>query len=238
MTYRAYGNVVRALVQEIDNPIRFQGQYHDPETGLHYNRHRYYNPNTGRFLTPDPIGLAGGLNNYQYVPNPTGWVDPLGLVSQSKNSPEQSDSKADFYVGPDGPNATLPSTGYRYMDSSYTQQTISSGQAPLSYFGFTEFRSGQEARDAYQIYYKAGDPNSWSDARLLGQFDTLQLFDSNGVPRVEVPKERGGQGPGLEPFANSYPEYGSGGEQQLKPNERMWVRFDQIRLLPETANDQ
>ena len=88
VTYRAYGNVVRALVNEIDNPIRFQGQYHDPETGLHYNRHRYYNPNTGRFLTPDPIGLAGGLNNYQYVPNPTGWVDPLGLTSQPKNGPE------------------------------------------------------------------------------------------------------------------------------------------------------
>ncbi|WP_262381666.1 RHS repeat-associated core domain-containing protein, partial [Pseudomonas koreensis] len=64
---------------EIDNPLRFQGQYFDAETGLHYNRHRYYNPGTGRFLTPDPIKLAGGLNNYQYVPSPTGWVDPLGL---------------------------------------------------------------------------------------------------------------------------------------------------------------
>src|SRR5690606_7985798 len=51
-------------------------------------RHRYYNPNTGRFQTPDPIGLAGGLNNYQYVPNPTGWVDPLGLASQKTNCPE------------------------------------------------------------------------------------------------------------------------------------------------------
>ncbi len=90
VTYRAYGNVVRALVQDIDNPIRFQGQYHDIETGLHYNRHRYYNPNTGRFTTPDPIGLAGGLNNYQYVPNPTGWVDPLGLVSVAKDSPESA----------------------------------------------------------------------------------------------------------------------------------------------------
>ncbi len=64
----------------VDNPLRFQGQYYDPETGLHYNRHRYYNPANGRFMTPDPIGLAGGLNNYQYVPNPTGWMDPLGLA--------------------------------------------------------------------------------------------------------------------------------------------------------------
>ncbi len=90
VTYRAYGNVVQQQVAEIDNPLRFQGQYHDPETGLHYNRHRYYNPNNGRFITPDPIGLAGGLNNYQYVPNPTGWVDPLGLAAQPKNEPEST----------------------------------------------------------------------------------------------------------------------------------------------------
>jgi len=77
--YRAYGNLVAIDVAEIDNPLRFQGQYFDAETGLHYNRHRYYNPGTGRYLTSDPIKLAGGLNNYQYVPNPTGWVDPLGL---------------------------------------------------------------------------------------------------------------------------------------------------------------
>ncbi|MCF5481100.1 RHS repeat-associated core domain-containing protein, partial [Pseudomonas syringae] len=70
--YRAYGNLATLDIAEIDNPLRFQGQYFDAETGLHYNRHRYYNPGTGRFLTPDPIKLAGGLNNYQYVPNPTG----------------------------------------------------------------------------------------------------------------------------------------------------------------------
>ncbi|MFJ2333559.1 RHS repeat-associated core domain-containing protein [Pseudomonas helleri] len=77
--YRAYGNVLKLDKAEIINPLRFQGQYYDEESGLHYNRHRYYNPNTGRYLTPDPIKLAGGLNSYQYVPNPTGWVDPLGL---------------------------------------------------------------------------------------------------------------------------------------------------------------
>ncbi|WP_178082610.1 RHS repeat-associated core domain-containing protein, partial [Pseudomonas sp. FW126-L8] len=77
--YRAYGNLAALDVSEIDNPLRFQGQYFDAETGLHYNRHRYYNPSSGRFLTPDPIKLAGGLNNYKYVHNPTGWVDPLGL---------------------------------------------------------------------------------------------------------------------------------------------------------------
>src|SRR5690606_31486175 len=93
--YRAYGNVAKLEIAEVDNPLRFQGQYYDSETGLHYNRHRYYNPNTGRFQTPDPIGLAGGLNNYQYVPNPTGWVDPLGLASQKTNCPESGSKVPD-----------------------------------------------------------------------------------------------------------------------------------------------
>jgi len=77
--YRAYGEISRLDVGKIDNPLRFQGQYFDQESGLHYNRHRYYNPDIGRYLTPDPVKLAGGINAYQYVPNPTGWVDPLGL---------------------------------------------------------------------------------------------------------------------------------------------------------------
>ncbi|MGU3310161.1 RHS repeat domain-containing protein, partial [Pseudomonas sp. M5A4_2d] len=77
--YRAYGEIARLDISKIDNPLRFQGQYFDPESGLHYNRHRYYNPDIGRYLTPDPVKLAGGINTYQYVPNPTGWVDPLGL---------------------------------------------------------------------------------------------------------------------------------------------------------------
>ncbi|MDO6528245.1 RHS repeat-associated core domain-containing protein, partial [Motilimonas sp. 1_MG-2023] len=73
-------NVLKQEIEQVHSPLRFQGQYYDAETGLHYNRHRYYNPNTAAFLTLDPIGLAGGLNNYQYVPNPTGWIDPLGLA--------------------------------------------------------------------------------------------------------------------------------------------------------------
>ncbi|SEF08837.1 RHS repeat-associated core domain-containing protein [Pseudomonas palleroniana] len=77
--YRAYGEIARLDACKIDNPLRFQGQYCDAESGLHYNRHRYYNPDIGRYLTPDPVKLAGGINAYQYVPNPTGWVDPLGL---------------------------------------------------------------------------------------------------------------------------------------------------------------
>ncbi|WP_032022560.1 RHS repeat domain-containing protein, partial [Acinetobacter baumannii] len=66
----------------ISNNIRFQGQYFDEETGLHYNRYRYYSPYVGRFVSKDPIGLLGGSNNYAYAPSPTEWVDPLGLSCQ------------------------------------------------------------------------------------------------------------------------------------------------------------
>ena len=77
--YRVYGNVLRQDVEAVENNLRFQGQYWDEETGLHYNRFRYYDPGTGQFTQQDPIGLLGGINNYRYAPNPSGWVDPLGL---------------------------------------------------------------------------------------------------------------------------------------------------------------
>ncbi len=60
-------------------PLRFQGQYEDEETGLYYNRHRYYDPETGTYLSADPIGLAGGHLPFGYVSNPYVAVDPLGL---------------------------------------------------------------------------------------------------------------------------------------------------------------
>jgi RHS repeat-associated protein len=61
-------------------PIRFQGQYFDQESGFHYNRFRYYCPKQQRFIHQDPIGIVGGINHYQYAPNPVNWVDPMGLL--------------------------------------------------------------------------------------------------------------------------------------------------------------
>ena len=61
------------------NP-RFAGQYFDRETALHYNYFRYYEPETGRYLSPDPIGLAGGVNVYGYASaDPLIYSDPYGL---------------------------------------------------------------------------------------------------------------------------------------------------------------
>jgi len=62
-------------------PLRFPGQYHDPESGLHYNYHRHYDPATARYTCADPLGLSAGPNADAYVTNPLTWLDPLGLMS-------------------------------------------------------------------------------------------------------------------------------------------------------------
>ncbi|NIF24409.1 hypothetical protein F3J40_22815 [Pantoea sp. Acro-835] len=80
-------NSMPMLKNQVHIPLRYAGQYEDRETGLHYNLFRYYDPQVGRFTTPDPIGVLGGFNLYQYVPNPNGWVDPWGLTGKPLNSP-------------------------------------------------------------------------------------------------------------------------------------------------------
>ncbi len=99
-SYKAYGNLALVQDNEIENNIRFQGQYYDEETGLHYNRFRYYDPECGRFISQDPIGLLGGVNNYQYAPNPVSWVDPFGLTCK------------------ENPWNTLVPDSIRYLDST------------------------------------------------------------------------------------------------------------------------
>ena len=86
--YKAWGQAKEAISEAayragICNPIRFQGQYEDEETGLYYNLYRYYDPYAARYVSRDPIGLTGGLNVYAYAPSPTEWIDPLGLSKRA-----------------------------------------------------------------------------------------------------------------------------------------------------------
>ncbi|MFE3186609.1 RHS repeat-associated core domain-containing protein [Streptomyces violascens] len=78
----AWGTALPAAVDipDVNCPLRFQGQYADLETGLNYNYFRYYDPEIGRFISADPLGLDPYPNHYAYVPNPYSWIDPFGLA--------------------------------------------------------------------------------------------------------------------------------------------------------------
>ncbi|TOI59498.1 type IV secretion protein Rhs [Vibrio parahaemolyticus] len=77
-SYSPFGKAT-VTTEQIKFNLRFPGQYFDAETGLHYNWHRYYDPNTGMYITSDPIGLAGGINTYAYaLNNPAIYTDPTG----------------------------------------------------------------------------------------------------------------------------------------------------------------
>jgi RHS repeat-associated protein len=73
-----FEQITRHAPKDFEQNLRMQGQYHDRETGLYYNTFRYYDCDTGRFTTEDPIGLLGGLNLYQYASNPLMWIDSWG----------------------------------------------------------------------------------------------------------------------------------------------------------------
>ncbi len=78
--YDEWGNLLNEEnPHQLQQLIRLPGQQYDEESGLYYNRHRYYDPLQGRYITQDPIGLKGGWNFYQYPLNPVTNTDPLGL---------------------------------------------------------------------------------------------------------------------------------------------------------------
>ena len=81
----SYGQARQGVGKASDCPFRYQGQYEDAETGLYYNRFRYYSPQEGIYISQDPIGVMGGFVLYGYVPDLNSWLDPLGLAQRPNN---------------------------------------------------------------------------------------------------------------------------------------------------------
>ncbi|WP_428557339.1 RHS repeat-associated core domain-containing protein [Pseudomonas edaphica] len=201
--YRAYGEIARLDIRKIDNPLRFQGQYFDAESGLHYNRHRYYNPDIGRYLTPDPVKLAGGINAYRYVPNPTGWVDPLGLNScpgeHGCKSKSEAVDIAKAKVNKGEPKQPASNSEYLFRGDDKTPDRI--------------FQYGFKSKgDSNDLYLHALDSNnppsnfiSTSPSKLIGidfatEYGTRKgfLYALKKIPGRDVNKELGK----LAPFDN------------------------------------
>ncbi|MEZ8738588.1 RHS repeat-associated core domain-containing protein [Photobacterium swingsii] len=175
--YRTFG-FADITIEKIKNPLRYQGQYFDDESGLHYNRFRYYDPIGGRFIHQDPIGLLGGINHYRYAPNPVQWIDPLGLSckeNEFKNIEKiyldhilsdfelcLADGKipVDFGGWNDNEITKIPSALFNNIGSEkYTEilyQTVSESSFNVS--GFRNWRFSPTP-------FAGGIPGSFTDAR-------------------------------------------------------------------------
>ena len=116
---RAWGGSFDSLYKQqfVDNfaisenelqPFKFQGQSLDTETGLHYNRFRYYDSDVGMFVQRDPIELLGGSNIFQYASNPTGWIDALGLAKKKKAKPKPTQQETNQESQPKQGESCLP----------------------------------------------------------------------------------------------------------------------------------
>ena len=164
--------VVPAVSSYQSQPLRFPGHYYDPETGLHYNRHRYYDPRSGSYITPDPIGFSGSLNLFQYVPHPLSWIDPYGLQAQR---PYNQDEVSDILDASDGrPSPTSGQAGHPRSDHVGLSNTELQARADGTGRPATTFESG-----AAQNRATTNALNSPQGQTALGQIDA-------GSPRERI----------------------------------------------------
>ena len=185
-------------------PFKYQGQYEDAETGLYYNRFRYYDPNAGSYISQDPIGLMGeNPTLYGYVSDSNINIDILGLT--------------DFYITPSG--KAIPATGYRYVskEAPYLDELKSTKTIPANsngtYFSFDNFDTPNPK--ALQVPH---------DASVKASFDTLQIVDD-----VEIPRGKWGKADYLEPITKDFPEFGKGGATQAITHKE--IKVDKIEHL-------
>ena len=170
-TYDSFGNMTNST-GSVRNPFVFAGREYDSETNLYFNRARYYNPSTGRFISEDPIRFWGGMNFYGYVYNsPANFIDPLGLCGKSAANKDWSESETcNTFLGPAFNSATAGpvqgllniahnSKGVGPYDFSYFPQyegnTFAVNGVKMTPAQFSNYMAGFQAA-AYDAKYKTG----------------------------------------------------------------------------------
>jgi RHS repeat-associated protein len=173
-------------------PLRFPGQYHDQETGLHYNQQRYYDPVTGSYLTPDPLGLAPAPNPHTYVPNPHLQADPLGLmtcgpggVAGNAVSLDSSTARALASADRSVANRVTAQIGGRQMVMSQTAASEFQG-AVARLAGPTEKAFAGELMR--QVHVVADNPSAEAAAlRLTGRVGANDIVIFGTADRMGIP---------------------------------------------------
>ncbi|MDH3022566.1 putative T7SS-secreted protein [Gordonia alkanivorans] len=171
------GRSVRTLYGEtawtgVSTPWSYPGQYLDLETGLHYNRHRYYHPDTGRYLSPDPLGLAPAPNPHTYPTNPAITCDPFGLM------PCSGDEIVDTY-GPLNPGPLLEQTRDSFRGAIYTEKVTTE---PM-----TLYRVGTAGEGPFGKFWTRVEPLGPIQARIDSALNPLWGNKATAVTTIEVP---------------------------------------------------
>ncbi|MFC9593631.1 DUF6531 domain-containing protein [Streptomyces sp. NPDC056944] len=156
-------------------PLRFPGQYFDPESQLHYNRHRHYDPEVGRYASPDPLGLAPAPHPVTYVDNPTTWIDPLGLeMCPHRASGEHRHS---VVLGPNQPPPNGPSNNLaRYLRNDPDDPEFHDPERPRD--------PGAHTYNGSQ--YAGGEPPDWMTnvAGAVNDRGTTLSITLDGMPNA------------------------------------------------------
>jgi RHS repeat-associated protein len=191
-SYKVWGNVVSeewtgsyakssAKAKTETQNLRFQGQYYDVETGLHYNTFRFYDPDIGRFTSPDPIGLEGGDNLYAYAPNPVTWADPWGLAPKNGTYGGERGSHTGGetnHVPARGSYKSVPNAPSKYsgpafhMDKADHRGMASTGSS--------------KAAERYRLQQNQHIKNGrWDKAMKMDIQETTGKFDSKYTARMQ-----------------------------------------------------
>jgi RHS repeat-associated protein len=207
--YDAWGKVKKFVVNEVEQPLRLQGQYFDRETGLYYNRFRYYEPHVGSFISQDPLGLLAGENFYKFAPNIYAWSDPLGLICEARRIGGRAENYAKKYLKSKGYTdiqsfqnssghgvdvvARNPVTGeYDFFEVKGTQgsrtPSLSPAQKNPSNFVRSRLQRISDQAGTRGVSEKLGD-RADIIRKLLGnntQYQKIDIFLNNNLKLVDI----------------------------------------------------